>query len=77
MPEYESASSGAETEPEVVPEPVPKKKARPKPRPKPVPREPEPPPLTYLQALQRGLMAAKSQHKAEKVAKYDAYFANL
>ena len=75
VPEYQSASSDADTEPEVVPEPLPKKKARAKPRPKP-PREPEQP-LTYLQVLQRGLLAAKATHKAEKVAKYDQYFANL
>ena len=75
--EYESASSGVESEPEVAPPPSPKKRARPKPRPKALPRDPEPPPLTYLQVLQRGLLAAKATHKAEKVAKYDTYFANL
>ena len=63
-------------EEEETPPPSPKKKARAKPRAK-RPVEPDPPPLTYLQALQRGLLAAKANHKAEKVAKYDAYVANL
>ena len=34
-------------------------------------------PLTYLQLLQRGLLAAKATDKATKVARYDAYFARL
>ena len=34
-------------------------------------------PLTYLQLLQRGLVAARATDKANKVARYDAYFSQL
>ena len=34
-------------------------------------------PLTYLQVLQRSLLSARASDKANKVAWYDAYFAQL
>ena len=56
----------------------------PPPRPKRVRRTPKPaaapqppvvqPPPTYLEVLTRGLRAAQATQKAEKVARYDAFF---
>ena len=34
-------------------------------------------PLTYLQVLQRGLVAAKAADRADRSARYDAYFSHL
>ena len=47
--------------------PMPKKKVAMK---KTLPEEP----LTYLEVLTRGLRAAESQQKAQRVAKYDTFF---
>ena len=73
--EEEEASFGASPQEEPQPPPPSPKKKKPR-APKPVRMEPEPP-LTYLQVLQRGLMAARASHKAEKIRRYDAYFSHL
>ena len=46
----------------------------PPPPPKPRPAEE---PLTYLQVLQRGLVAARAADRADRSARYDAYFTHL
>ena len=33
-------------------------------------------PPNYLDVLKQGLVAAKAQHKAERVARYDAFFSH-
>ena len=66
---------------EEPPPPKPKRERRPKPKPAAVPQPPpvvhqltQPPP-TYLEVLTRGLRAAQATQKAQKVARYDAFFA--
>ena len=67
----------AEESEDEIPPPKPKKVRRtPKPAAAPQPRarpEASPPP-TYLEVLTRGLRAAQATQKAEKVARYDAFF---
>ena len=68
-------------EPEVEPEP-PKPKRKPR-KPKAAaakrepraPKAPEPEPASYLEVLKRGLDIARNKHKADKVARYDTFFA--
>ena len=72
-------------ESEDEPPPPPKRKRavrmQAQPRREPVPAAaPQPPPVvqpppTYLEVLTRGLRAAQATQKAEKVARYDAFFA--
>ena len=61
--------------------PSPKRKRAVRAQPEPVPEAtvPQPPPVvqpppTYLEVLTRGLRAAQATQKAEKVARYDAFF---
>ena len=60
----------------LLPPPLPKKTRAPKPRVAASEKLQEEP-LTYLQVLQRGLVAVRATDKANKVARYDAYFAHL
>ena len=62
---------------EEPPPPKPKRERRPKPKPAAVPPPVvhQQPPPTYLEVLTRGLRAAQATQKAEKVARYDAFFA--
>ena len=72
-------SPESESEPEVAP---PKRKPPEAPKPKPrkpreprAPKAPEPEPASYLEVLKRGLDIARNKHKADKVARYDTFFA--
>ena len=66
--------SAAESEDETPP-PKPKRVRRtPKPAAAPQPPLVVHPPPTYLEVLTRGLRAAQATQKAEKVARYDAFF---
>ena len=60
-------------------QPCPKKKAAPlkkRPRAQRAPQVSEPP-MSYMQVLQRGLAAARTAQKLERVQRYDAYFSHL
>ena len=77
----EEEEEEAALEPE---EPAPKPKQRRKavekkpPRPRAKPATPEAsPPMSYLQVLQRGLVAARAAQRLERVQRYDAYFSHL
>ena len=66
----------AEESEDETPPPKPKRVRRtPKPAAAPQPPPVAQPPLTYLEVLTRGLRAAQATQKAEKVARYDAFFA--
>jgi hypothetical protein len=80
IPERAPESDSEEAEPlQEEREESPKKKAAPlKKRPR-VQRAPQvsEPPMSYMQVLQRGLAAARTAQKLERVHRYDAYFSHL
>ena len=66
--------SAEESEDEIPPPKAKRVRRTPKPAAAPQPPLVVHPPPTYLEVLMRGLRAAQATQKAEKVARYDAFF---